>query len=194
MKFSSVLLVATLMLASQSLAAELDFAYSGEAGPERWSLLSPDNVLCNSGKKQSPIDIPKQEFQVNRLSLDQPKFNDAKDVRLFHDGHTVEVASSDESKPLPVQMKIKGKSFQLKEMHFHTPSEHRVNGKYFDAEGHLVFTSKDKGSESTAVVAAFFKTGSEPNDFLKPITDEACIYKYDRAATSYILLILVFPF
>ena len=33
------------------------WAYEGRGGPENWGKLSPENKLCDSGQRQSPIDI-----------------------------------------------------------------------------------------------------------------------------------------
>jgi len=33
---------------------------------------------------------------------------------------------------------VNGKEFELKQFHFHTPSEHTIDGEYFPLEMHMV--------------------------------------------------------
>jgi carbonic anhydrase len=39
---------------------------------------------------------------------------------------------------------VNNNTFSLKQFHFHTPGEHRVNGEYFPMEMHLVHESAGK--------------------------------------------------
>jgi carbonic anhydrase len=52
---------------------------------------------------------------------------------------------------------VDGLSFELKQFHFHSPTENKVNGKQFPLEGHLVHA--DKGG-NIAVVAVLFQEGA----------------------------------
>ncbi|KAJ8534238.1 hypothetical protein K7X08_007562 [Anisodus acutangulus] len=57
---------------------------------------------------------------------------------------------------------IDGTEFKLQQCHWHTPSEHKVDGKCFAMEAHMVHQSADG---RMAVVAIPFKIGT-PNPFL----------------------------
>ncbi|DBA01428.1 TPA: hypothetical protein N0F65_007325 [Lagenidium giganteum] len=59
-------------------------------------------------------------------------------------------------------LKINGKVFHTVQFHFHTPSEHTINGKQMDMEFHLVHQADDG---NLAVIALFFQEGDE-NKFL----------------------------
>ena len=50
-----------------------------------------------------------------------------------------------------------GRTFELKQFHFHAPSENTVNGKHFPLEGHLVHADQDG---NLAVVAVMFNEGA----------------------------------
>ena len=56
------------------------------------------------------------------------------------------------------------------QFHFHTPSEHTVNGKNYDMELHLVTNSSVSGGSSPiAVIGLFFQVmGTSPRSFGHP--------------------------
>jgi carbonic anhydrase len=66
-------------------------------------------------------------------------------------GHAVEFAVSE-----PKNMEINANAYQLKGFHFHTPSEHAINGKKADLELH--FVHKDPAGH-VAVVGVLFQAG-----------------------------------
>ena len=55
------------------------------------------------------------------------------------------------------------------QLHFHAPSEHTIDGKYFDLEMHIVHTY----SETQYLVLGFFfdmeEGGPETNDFIESV-------------------------
>ncbi|KAJ3055436.1 hypothetical protein HK102_011347, partial [Quaeritorhiza haematococci] len=72
--------------------------------------------------------------------------------------------------------------YELKQFHFHSPSEHHVEGKYFPLEGHFVHKSPD-GSK-IAVVGVLFDFATDrdsSSEFLDrlvphmPMTPDACV-------------------
>ena len=46
--------------------------------------------------------------------------------------------------------------FEPLQLHFHSPSEHTVAGKYFDVELHIVHKYKNTDGDLGAVIAVFF--------------------------------------
>ena len=58
--------------------------------------------------------------------------------------------------------------FNLKQFHFHTPSENNINGKSFPLEAHFVHATQDG---KLAVIAVMFEEGEE-NQILKKIWDK----------------------
>ncbi|RIA97225.1 alpha carbonic anhydrase [Glomus cerebriforme] len=146
---------------------KIEFGYVGVKGPAFWHLLSNNSAICQTGKKQSPIDITSEDLET--LAVPPPaKFLDAKMVESTHNGNTVEISSGNEEVPLPAEITIDGELYKLQQFHFHTPSEHRINGRYHDIEQHLVFKSED---EKISVVAVFYDVGDEESAFMTPIIE-----------------------
>lgn len=125
--------------------------YEGSDGPSGWAKLSPEFAACGTGRHQSPIDLVEAEKPSSPLSIAinyKPL-----PLTILHNGHTVEVVVENGS-----TMTLDGKTFDLLQFHFHTPSEHTVGGKRFDAEVHFVHRSADG---QLAVIGVFVADGAE---------------------------------
>ena len=70
---------------------------------------------------------------------------------ILNNGHTVQVNYAAGS-----SITTEGRVFELKQFHFHAPSENKINGKQFTLEAHLVHADKD---DNLAVVAVMFEMG-----------------------------------
>lgn len=152
-----VLTISSLLLAGTALAADGgSWGYDGKQGPEYWGSLSAKNVVCDSGKNQSPIDINNMiEGSLSDLNLSYQ----ANGYQVVNNGHTVQVnfkAGND--------MNVNGRSFELKQFHFHTPSENTIQGQSFPMEVHLVHAD-DNGN--LAVIGVMFKVGEENTELEK---------------------------
>ncbi len=111
------------------------WGYEGEGAPDKWGELKPEFKMCGLGKFQSPVNI------VPTLSADLPDLEfDYKDspLEILNNGHTVQVNFPEGS-----SLKVGGDSYHLLQLHFHTPSENAVNGRYYPMEMHLVHKTKD---------------------------------------------------
>ncbi len=145
-------LVLTLACSSALLAGS-HWGYTGHEGPEHWGDLSPKFGMCKAGKNQSPINISK-DVVVKTDGLEKIKFNyNTRASEIINNGHTVQVNITDGS-----SIEIDGKTFELKQFHFHTPSENQIQDKNFPLEAHFVHAAKDG---SLAVVAVLFEEGAE---------------------------------
>jgi carbonic anhydrase len=163
---ASAILLATFVF-SHASAEGVEFGYVGAIGPAFWHELSENNTICETGKRQSPIDITSEDLKTLAESP-SPKFYDAKNVKSKNTGNTVEIFSGDEEVPLPAEIHVDGEKYELAQFHFHTPSEHRINGRHYDIEQHLVF----KSGEKISVVAVFYDVGKEESAFMKPIIND----------------------
>ncbi len=124
------------------------WSYSGETGPEHWSKLSPDYATCGIGVNQSPIDIT----DTIAAELDPLEFDyETGSVDIVNNGHTLQINARPGG-----WMSVRGQVFQLLQIHFHSPSEHRINGEAFPLEAHLVHQDEQG---NLAVVAFLFRTG-----------------------------------
>jgi carbonic anhydrase len=129
--------------------AHVHWAYEGEGGPENWGKLKPEYATCDTGKRQSPIDIRDGFPRRPRSRLNSAIVSQ---LRVIDNGHTIQVevaaaASACSARPT-----------SLIQFHFHRPSEERVNGRSFDMVAHLVHKSVDG---SLAVLAVLLEKGME---------------------------------
>lgn len=110
-----------------------NFDYGTTHGPVNWHNIAPENKLCGTGRAQSPINID-QSIHLEAPSLvamDLP----VQHAKFENLGTTVEVIVEGKSV-------IDSRTFVLKQFHFHTPSEHRINGQHFPVEVHMVHTAE----------------------------------------------------
>jgi len=136
------------MLWSASASAESGapiWSYEGESGPAKWGSLAPEYAVCGNGRAQSPIDLASTGAAARQptVVLDYKPLP----LTIMHNGHTVVVEVANGSR-----ITIDGKPFELLQFHFHTPSEHTVDGKAFPAEVHFVHRAADG---ELAVIGAF---------------------------------------
>ena len=125
------------------------WGYQGDAAPQNWGKLDAKFALCATGKNQSPIDLGGfVEADLKPLKLDYK----AGIADILNNGHTVQINYASGS-----SLAVDGGAFELKQFHFHAPSENKVNGKQFPLEGHLVHADKDG---NLAVVAVMFREGA----------------------------------
>ena len=121
--------------------------YSGEAGPENWAKLSPEYSAC-AGKNQSPINLT----GFIDANLKPIAFNyKGNSAEILNNGHTIQVNALAGS-----SITVDGIQFDLKQFHFHAPSENLINGKSYPLEAHLVHADKDG---NLAVVAVMMSAG-----------------------------------
>jgi carbonic anhydrase len=149
-KTSAFVLTTALLTFGGILLADEDihWSYSGETGPENWAKLSPGFAACGIGVNQSPIDISK----TVRAELETLQFNyKSKSTVIVSNGHTVQIDVGPDS-----WFSAGGEKFQLLQFHFHSPSEHQINGEIFPLEGHFVHQN---ASGALAVVGVLFRSG-----------------------------------
>lgn len=138
---------------------EVHWGYEGERGPESWGRLCPDFTLCSEGMNQSPIDIS----EGTTKNLPDIVFNyQPTTLNILNNGHTIQ-ANYDKGSSFVVD----GTKYELKQFHFHVPSEHTLSGKHFDMEMHLVHQSDSNG---LAVVGVLIENGSYNRAF-SPVLD-----------------------
>ena len=146
-----VVLALTLALGSSlAQASGTHWGYTGHAGPEHWGELDPAYALCAGGKNQSPVDI------VNSVEAELPPLDIAytgQGNEILNNGHTVQI-----NFPAGSALMVSGHRFELKQVHFHTPSENHIDGHDFALEAHFVHAD---GDGNLAVLAVMFEEGAE---------------------------------
>ena len=173
----SVLGAAVLALISVSTSAQeaghpAHWGYAGEVGPEHWAEFESDFGACSSGRNQSPIDL------TGFINAELPAigFNYKPGGRqVVNNGHAVQVNYSPGS-----SITVDATSFELKQVHFHSPSENTINGKSFPMEAHFVHADA-KGN--LAVVALMFEQG-ENNPVLAKVWPQVSRVENSQAALT----------
>jgi carbonic anhydrase len=148
------LILYTLVLVAGSMGQAHDPKHSwdyGEAlGPDHWGDLKPEFAMCKSGHQQSPIDI----HDAKKADLPQIHFDyQPSSLHIIDNGHTIMVNYAPGS-----FMSVGGKRYELKQFHFHRPSEEKINGKAFAMSVHLVHVDQ---AGKLAVVAVLLREGQE---------------------------------
>jgi len=144
--------------ATHNLKGDKDhWSYEGAHSPANWGEMKKEYAMCSTGKMQTPINIvPTKDINLKALGFNYK----TKSTNVINNGHTVQVNIASGS-----TVKIDGVLYELKQFHFHTPSENNINGRKYALEAHFVHATKDG---SLAVVAVMFREGKE-NPILKKI-------------------------
>jgi carbonic anhydrase len=87
----------------------------------------------------------------------------AKGSQLHADGHAKAPYAAMVNVGRASALTHEGKTFELKQFHFHSPSEHTLNGRSFPMEMHLVHSDE---SGNLAVVAVLMSEASTDNPVL----------------------------
>ncbi|CAN1253084.1 Alpha carbonic anhydrase 7 [Linum perenne] len=133
----------------------------GEKGPSRWGVIHPEWHSCGNGTMQSPIDMLNDRVDVvshlGRLNRSYKAAN----ATLKNRGHDMMLKWEGGAG----SFHMNGTEYTLHQCHWHSPSEHTINGKKFAMEAHMVHESEDG---KLAVVGILYEIG-RPDSFLKSI-------------------------
>lgn len=135
--------------------------YEGSNGPENWGKMAEANKACASGQEQSPIDLTGGvDAEVSNIALHWKPG----DWSVLNNGHTIQVEGKDGG-----YATIDGERFDLIQFHFHTPSEHTIDGRNYPMEVHFVH----KNAEGRlAVIGVLMMPGGE-NPLFSTIMEKA---------------------
>ncbi|KAL5067688.1 hypothetical protein RYX36_018575 [Vicia faba] len=164
--YISILSIAALALCT--LAEEdssVNFSYIGQNGPEKWGSLSPDYAACSNGKIQSPVDLVYTDIVLNNQLKSLERNYVPTNATLVNNQFNIGVHF--EGKVGDIH--INGKNYSLRQLHWHTPAEHRAHGRVHEAELHLVHLTED--NNNIAVVASLYNLG-DPDPLISKIEDK----------------------
>lgn len=126
------------------------WSYSGNTGPSNWG------QLCANGPLQSPINIPSSV----RNTPDLLNINyGATPLVIVDNGPTTVTHGHGVQVNFPAgkeTINVNGTTYELMQLHFHTPSENELQGQSFPAEIHFVHQGPNG---KVAVIAVFIKVG-----------------------------------
>lgn len=135
------------------------WTYSGEHGPQHWGDLSSGFSACAFGKAQSPIDI--RNPRTAQLPPIEFSYH-ASPLKIINNGHAIQVNYAPGS-----TITVAGETYELKQFHFHHPSEERINAQSYPMVAHLVHQNK---AGKLAVVAVLIEEG-EGNQLISTLWD-----------------------
>ncbi|KAJ3705946.1 hypothetical protein LUZ61_009651 [Rhynchospora tenuis] len=116
--------------------AEVGFNYvpGSDIGPDRWGVINENWTTCGTGREQSPIDITEERIQ------EQPDLG-----RLLQKYQPAKATLKNQHIYLEVEWNgnagsiiINGFTYNVSQFHWHSPSEHTINGQRYDLEMHIV--------------------------------------------------------
>lgn len=152
--------------------------YEAAYGPAFWH----KNEVCVPTSSQSPINIIKAE-SIEMQYMPQISFDygegDRGSTNVINTGHGTMQVNFEEGK---YNTTVDGRTLNLVQFHFHTPSEHAIDGQHSAMEVHLVHQDVDTGQlnvfgslmdgsgQPNAALQACLEDAPYENDIVAPIT------------------------
>lgn len=130
------------------------WTYDGPEGPEKWAELEPANAACAAGLEQSPINLtPYHLASVEPLTFDWK----AQPFPVVNNGRSVYAQVAKGS-----MMKLGDEEFALKQILFHIPAEHALNGVRPAMEIQFLHT---QGQKKLVMLSVFVRAGERNEVF-----------------------------
>lgn len=138
---------------------EFDYIEGSEKGPRHWGELKKEWEACNNGDLQSPIDLSSQRVKIiPKLGELKRSYNPC-NATVKNRGHDISVRNSTDSFSVhqwlyyliclslflclmwlwmqvywvgkPGSIQVNGVVYDLQQSHWHSPSEHSINGRRY---------------------------------------------------------------
>lgn len=135
------------------------WSYEGETSPEHWASLA-GSTTCG-GTHQSPINIIASDAVVGESGLKATDIHYQDETivdNITNNGHSIQY----NFKGGDNYVNFKGRRYDLAQFHFHSPSEHTINGIRYPLVMHMVHVSKEK---DFVVFAVMIQEGKESKIF-----------------------------
>ena len=148
-------LVSCPVCVSLARAEGAHWGYEGAASPEHWGTMDSAFRACAVGNQQSPVNLTggvAAEGSGPTLNWKAVPFS------VINNGHSIEVRPEGDAGGA----ELDGQHYALRQFHFHTPSEHALDGKRAPMEVHFVHEAE---GGALMVVGVFMEPGSENEMF-----------------------------
>ena len=162
-------MLATLTLLTACKCKQAEPAVAPEAAAKQESKEKRDALPgLDHGPVQSPVNIltSRAEGGHHEVAIN---LHHAEPNRLENKGHTIQLDFQPGS-----SVTFDGREYQLKQFHFHTPSEHQIDGITYPMEGHIVNIIEPKSPEDPTrylVVSFLFRMG-DTDSFISSFLDQ----------------------
>ncbi|KAJ3677031.1 hypothetical protein LUZ60_002755 [Juncus effusus] len=156
----SLLLFFSPLISSQEVEDQHEFSYTPntENGPEKWGEINKNWTICGTGHTQSPIDLLNERVEVQHyLRRLVRSYRPAKAI-MKNRGHDIEVKWEGDAGSILIE----GSTYSLNQLHWHSPSEHTINGRRYELEMHMVHVN----SEGKIAVVGFLYEYGHPDPLL----------------------------
>ncbi|KAF6171495.1 hypothetical protein GIB67_018019 [Kingdonia uniflora] len=146
---------------------EFDYMVWSGKGPDRWGDIHPEWSACKQGGLQSPIDLlNKRVALIPALGLLKRTYKPT-NATLKNRGHDIMLKWEHGAGTI----QINGIKYELSQVHWHSPSEHTIDGKRFDVEVHMVHLSLDPNAANKIAVLGILYHIGRPDPFLNGLRD-----------------------
>lgn len=142
---------------------EFDYREGTEKGPLHWGEIRKEWAPCKNGGMQSPIDLSSGRVKIIEKLGELKRSYKSCNATLHNRGHDISVQWIGDRAG---SIQINGTDYFLKQGHWHSPSEHSINGRRYDLELHMVHETKDL--KKIAVVGLLYKIG-QPDAFISKL-------------------------
>lgn len=151
-----------------------EWSYEGEEGPEEWGSMSGKWSACSTGTQQSPINIDADQAEDIDLPNIQTFYGVLETWIIEQAHHTVRVTVNDGvNVNHDAYAILNDQRWNLKQFHFHSPSEHARNDQREAMELHMVHFLDGDTSEDPQklVVGILLAYADEDNQELAVVFD-----------------------
>jgi carbonic anhydrase len=184
MQKPAVVFSALALLASPTLAEDCKtsdhWSYTNDhgTGPACWATVDPKNKTCKTGQRQSPIDLKQADMRTQPSEVTETPGYTPVPLKVVNNGHTVQIEIPDgqtyaarqygwsDGGAVKADAAPRVQEFKLAQIHFHTPSEHRISGQQYPLEAHMVHLGP--GGQKL-VRGVLFREGDTPHPFLSQL-------------------------
>ncbi|KAF7104354.1 hypothetical protein CFC21_105256 [Triticum aestivum] len=139
----------------QETEREEEFSYSldAENGPAHWGQIKEEWSACGKGEMQSPIDLAGPRVSLVRILGHLNHSYAPANASIINRGHDIMLRFEGD----PGSVSIGGTAYHLRQLHWHAPTEHSVNGRRYDMELHMVHQS---AQGKAAVIGVLYEIGA----------------------------------
>ena len=134
------------------------WGYAGDHGPGCWSHVPG---WKGDHRRHSPIDLGSSKFSRQLPELDCTEIA-ASETYLFNNGHTLQCDWDAGS-----FVRFGDAEYEVLQFHFHTYSEHTIDGMHSPMEMHVV--TKNTAGDDLLVIGIFFEVARKESPFLAKI-------------------------